>query len=788
MMKKIISILLVLLCVAMPADASGKKKKKEQPQTPPPPAKTQYETITAGCESAEGLFNLFLKDGKVLVEVPMSVMDKDLLIASVISGVTDNAFSNPGEMPRKPMQAFFRMENGKLALCRHRFDLESGDENISRSISINTMRTILQVFDVKAWSDDRSSVVVDMTEFFAGNNSELSPFAPSNPSGMQVREQFKRDLSYVSAIKSFSDNASVRSVLSYSVSATTAAKKPTRFADTPFTVEVTRTIMLLPEEQLPLREYDPRVGVFHFSKTSFANDNAWARNVSYAQRWRLQPGKPIVFYIDPNFPESWKPFVKKGVEVWQKAFDAIGIKDAIVARDYPQDDPEFDPDNLKYCCVRYSASTSVNAMGPMWYDPRTGEILSANVSINHNVIRLIQQWRFVQTAAADPRVRGEKIPENLFGESLAYVVSHEIGHSLGLMHNMAGSSGIPVEALRDPESTAGTGTTYSIMDYARYNYVAQPGDLERGVKLCPPSLGLYDMYAIEWLYSPEADGSAESEKAMKEWVDSHSGDLRYRYGIQQLQNVLDPSSIDEDLGDDPVAASRYGISNLKYIAEHIGEWCGPWDSDYSFRGVVTQEMLTQYQRYISACLYNVGGRYTNAHLSSDRWVASEPVPYARQKESVAFILTQAPDQEWLDLPQMKEGRARKDDLGPALSVSMVKALMQRFTQLPVSGEGAYTKSEFLSDMFKGTFAGTAKSASLSETEMSIQLQYVNFLIGGAGLEPTRAITDDNGSVHCCYSALMDCRKLLSAKAKTGDEATRNHYSLLLYKIDKSTSK
>lgn len=779
-MKKLLSILLAVLCVAMPADAGSKKKKKEQ--TPPPPAPTQYQSVTAGCEQAKGLFNLFLKDGRLLVEVPMSVMDKDLLVASVISGVTDNAFANPGEMPRKPMQAFFRMENGKLALCRHRFDLESGDGNIARSISLNTMRTILQVFDVKAWSDDRSSVVVDMTEFFAGNNGELSPFGQSNPSGLVVREMFKRDLSYVSAIKSFEDNASVRSVLSYSVSATTAAKKPTRFADTPFTVEVTRTIMLLPEQQLPLRTYDPRVGVFHFAKTSFANDNAWARNVSYAQRWRLEPGKPLVFYIDPNFPESWKPYVKKGVEAWQKAFDAIGLENAIVARDFPEDDPDFDPDNLKYNCVRYSASTSVNAMGPMWFDPRSGEILAANVSVNHNVIRMIQQWRFVQTAAADPRVRSQVLPEEVLGESLAYVVSHEIGHSLGLMHNMAASSGIPVESLRDPGFTAETGTTYSIMDYARYNYVAQPGDFEKGVKLCPPSVGLYDIYAIGWLYSDK------SEDELKELVDSRSGDLRYRYGAQQLQGVVDPSAIDEDLGDDPVAAAAYGISNLKYIAERIGEWCGPWDSDCSFRRGVTQEMLTQYQRYISACLYNVGGRYLNAHLGSDRWVASEPVPYERQKASVAFILAQAPDQEWLDLPQMKEGRTRQDDLGPALSVSVVKALMQRFSQLPVSGEGAYTKSEFLSDLFESAFAKTRKGAKLDQVEMDIQLQLVNFLIGGAGLDATRAITDDNGSVHCCYTALMNCRTLVSAKAKTGDEATRNHYSLLLYKIDKSTRK
>lgn len=766
------------MALVMPSAASAKKKNKEQ-QPAPIVEKSAFEKAIEGYEQQKGLMGLYLKDGRVLVEVPLELMGRDVMIASVISSVTDNAFSSPGEMPNMPMQVFFSMENGKLAMCKHRFDLESADSLIKRSIEINTMRSILSVFDVKAWNNDRSAVLVDMTEFFVGNQNELRPFPKSHPSGLTVREAFKRNLSYASGIKAFGDNVTVRSVLSYTVSATDSQKKATRYADTPYTVEVSRTITLLPSDPMPLKEYDPRVNVFHFYKTRFAADNAAAKNVAYAQKWRLSEDNPLIFYIDPSFPESWKPWVKKGVEVWQEAFGAIGMKNAIQARDFPADDPQFDPDNLRYNCVRYSPSTLTNAMGPMWFDPRSGEILSANVSINHNIVKLIQRWLFVQTAAVDPRARQQFLPEDLLGESIAYVVSHEVGHTLGLMHNMAGSSGIPVEKLRDPQFTSEFGTTYSIMDYARYNYVAQPGDPERGVRLAPPSIGIADRYAIEWLYG---------ENLPEDFVASHSGDIRYRYGVQQLSGVTDPSSIDEDLGDDPVAASAYGIANLKIIAENINDWCGPWDSDFSFRRDMSSQMINQYQRYISACMYNIGGRYLNPHLEGDRWVADAPVPAARQRASVDFLLGQTAELGWIDSDQMKLCRTRKDNLESAMAVSVLKAMLQKLSALPASGKDEYTKENFLGDVSAFLMKPTRKGSSLSQVQRDLQIQWVSFLINGSELDTKRAITSDNSAVALCYARLMECRRTVAQMAQSGNQQTRDHYALILHKIDRSLEK
>lgn len=358
---------------------------------------------------------------------------------------------------------------------------------------------------MKAYNADSTAVVFEATKFFVSDDSRMDPF---DPYGKKVyygqgtrRKRFQSELSYVGDIKAFSDNVSITSSLSY-LQDIALHGMFVLVIDEPVTVGVNRSLVLLPEEpRMRPRLADPRIGYFVSGKEVITDDLDGVKDVYYINRWDLQPKdveaykrgelvepvKPIVYYVDDAFPNEWKTAIHAGIRLWNKAFEKIGFKNAVQSYDFPKDDPEFDPDNIKYSCVRYCPVGMANAQGPSWVDPRNSEVVNASVLIYHDVIKLINNMRFVQTAQVDERVRTTKLPEDVLFESMRYIVAHEVGHTLGLMHNMAASASIPVESYRDAEFMEKYGTTPSIMDYARFNYIAQPED--KGVSLTPPGIG-----------------------------------------------------------------------------------------------------------------------------------------------------------------------------------------------------------------------------------------------------------------------------------------------------------
>ena len=555
----------------------GKKEEKVEVKK-----ETPYEKFFKGkkCETVKGLIILHKMDNKIYFELPLSLLGKDMLIGSTVTEITNNGFANVGEKPHEPMHVMFTRTDSTINLRQVTCAYMSKDRNLQERIKTSMMPAIIENLAIKAYSPDSTAVVIDMTNFLLSDNEQLNPFsayAPVTWSGAWIEKEFKRNNSQIAKIKAFDDNVSVQSSLTYSVSL--RDKRSYYWYKEPFTAVMTRTFLLLPEEPMRPRLADPRINIFWQGYSEFSNEGNGMKPLYYANRWRLEPKdeaayrrgelvepkKPIVFYIDNAFPEMWKPYMKYAVEVWQKAFENIGFKNAIIAKDFPTDDPEFDPDNLKYSCIRYSPSSVANAMGPSWTDPRTGEIINASVYVYHNVIKLVQDWRFLHTAAVDSDVRKVVLDDEIIGDCIRYVVSHEVGHCLALMHNMSASAAIPVDSLRSPSFTQKYGTTYSIMDYARNNYVAQPGDKEKGVRLTPPELGLYDMFSISWLYRPLLDAKTPEDEVptLSKWISEKSGNLAYRYGKQQFRTRLDPSSVEEDLGDDAMKAGVYGIKNFK---------------------------------------------------------------------------------------------------------------------------------------------------------------------------------------------------------------------------------
>lgn len=777
-------IVLLLPCVGMARKKKGDKKAKEE---------TPYERLfkDKASESVKGLITIHRMDEKVYFEIPFDVFGREMLLGSTITEITSNLFGSVGEKPMEPLHVVFMQDDSaKVSLRQVNAINSTNTERYKQRIKESTIPGIIESFEVCAYSPDSTAVVVDVTRFLVSDNEELGPFTPWMPilsmsRDMRMEKQFKNQQSRVGTVKAFDDNFSVQSSLTYEMSV-----RDSRFYyiyKLPFTAVMTRSFVLLPEEPMRPRFADPRIGIFIGGK--FAYDEGEKTKINYhINRWRLEPKdeeawkrgelvepvKPIVFYVDNAFPQSWKKYVRKGVEEWQAAFERIGFKNAIVAVDFPTDDPAFDPDNLKYSCVRYSPSPIANAMGPSWTDPRSGEIIQANISVYHNLIQLVRDWRFLQTAPADPGVRKVEMDEEILGDCIRYVISHEVGHTLGFMHNMAASAAIPTDSLRSPSFTQKYGTTMSIMDYARNNYVAQPGDAARGVRMTPPVLGVYDYFLIQWAYTPllDANSSQEEVPVLDRWISERSGDPVYRYGKQQFYGYLDPTSFEEDLGDDAVKSATYGVQNLKYVLANLHDWTAADDEDFSFRQNMYNELLYQYIRYMNHVLINVGGIHVNERYDGDGLPFFSIVSKDKQQRALRFMLEQMRDIEWVD---NKDFQSRMPIMGNYAQVLQDIALKAIFKRAAFVAFGAkyteeaipYTAEEYFNDIYEFVFAPTREGKELSGAEKKLQMALLSELISVSGVESGKIGSGGNLGIHDSYRIAVPREILEKSRAAYG---------------------
>lgn len=729
---------------SLSSTASKKKKAKTEtveakpaaPKKKPSPYDKLMKEVKVSAKGDAFTLHLTGKD-KIYMEFPKACMGRKILVGSTITAVSNPAYVKAGYKYSKPSYMQVDLTDSLVVFSIPGTNATSSDPAMQEALNRSFIPKIVRRAAVLAQSKDSSAVVFDVTGI-------VNAAAPKG-TDFSLAKSADEKTTWFSDLKAFEDNASIKIHSNVDFTKSFLGLKGKVGSGT---IEYTVSFLLLPEMPMPARIQDSRIGVFPVgpgegeAKVDLSSAEDGLRKYVLASRWRLelsdttawQAGKtvtvknPIVWYIDDTFPDSWKEPIRKGVLAWNAAFEAIGLKDVMQVRDFPtaEEDPEFDPDNLKYSCLRYVPDATMNAMGPSWTDPVTGEILNASVMVYNDVIKLINNWRFVQTAQVDETVRAVKMPEDIIDESLVYVISHEIGHTLGLMHNMGASSAYPTESLRDAAFTTEHGTTPSIMDYARFNYVAQPGD--KGVKLVPPALGVYDMYAIKWLYTPVigAKDIWEEYRTAEKIIDEHVGDPMYRYGPQQLTTsasygAYDPSARTEDLGDDPIKSSDYGVGNLKYILPKMNGWIGADDPGFSHRKDLYYQLTGQFNRYIGHVLAQVGGIYLNTVKDGSGMKPSVSVDKNVQRESLKWVISQLRSSAWLDDAsvtsnfQLAAPESNRICLQTArLMAGTIPVNVTLSSSVAETGK-AYTIKDYYEDLYTFAFAASGKLTSEAKT-------------------------------------------------------------------------
>ena len=753
-------------------------KKNKKKETTEEVSKTDFEKIASESNLvSRGMFNVYAQDGKYYFEIPVSLLQRDMLVVNKLQRVPfelNDAGVNRGTNYETQMIRFEWNKEEKKIRVRQSRPLPESPENdaITRSVRDNFISPLIADFKLEACNADSTSVIIQINDIYDGSETSINNVFDNINLGTSA----VKDLSRIMSIKAFPNNIVATSELTTKVREGMSAVN--------VTVEVSSSLVLLPEKPMMGRLDDPKVGYFTKDLLYFSDSQQKTEEKKYITRWRLEPKpenreaylrgelvepeKPIVFYIENSTPYRWRKYIKQGIEDWQVAFERAGFKNAIIAKELP-DSIAANADDINYSVVTYAASSKANAMGPSILDPRSGEILEADIMWWHNVISMVQEWITVQTGAIDPKARGTKLPDEMMGDAIRFVACHEVGHSLGLRHNMMGSWTFPTDSLRSKSFTDKMNSTASsIMDYARYNYVAQPGD---GVTAVSPHIGPYDIFAIEYGYRWYGLPTPEAEKdVLYDFLNKHNGRL-YKYSeAQDPRSAVDPRAQNEDLGDDPVRSSELGIANLKRIVPEIIKWTttGEKGQTYEEASRLYYAVITQWNNYLYHVMANIGGIYIENTTVGDGVKTYTYVEKEKQEASLDFLLNEVlcyP--RWLFDTEISDYTflLRKNPTGvieyaPSQILKNTQGyifwdllsndrLMRMLENELKNGKKAFTVVEMMDKMHNSIFATTIKGGTPDVMERNLQKGFLDALITAAaeseGVKINKQLTATSGN-------------------------------------------
>ena len=798
-----------LFCLLLSLNLAAQKPTTKEDSKKPKKEKTFEDIITKDAITDKGLFNIHKVKEKYYYEINDTLFGREMLMVTRIAKTASGLGFGGGKQNTQVLR--WQKKDNKILLRVVSHNVVASDSlPVNEAVLNSNFEPILYSFKIESKGIDSTSTLIEVTKLFSEDVKPLG-FPQSRRKGYKI-SSLNSKKSFIESIKSYPENIESRHVKTYN-----SSSPPSNSSTGTISLEINNSMILLPKVPMKRRYFDQRVGWFARSQVDYGLDVQESKSLKYLDRWRLEvrdedlekfkngelvtPKKQIVYYIDRATPVKWRKYLKQGIEDWQIAFEEAGFKNAIIAKDPPtkEEDPDWSPEDVRYSVVRYLASPIPNANGPHVSDPRSGEILESDINWYHNVMTLLRNWFFVQTAAINEDARGVSFDDEVMGRLIRFVSAHEVGHTIGLPHNMGSSSAYPVDSLRSATFTKKYGTAPSIMDYARFNYIAQPED--KGVALMP-DIGVYDKHSVRWGYRPipDAKTAKDEKKTLDKWIRDNENSLMHRFGSAGI----DPSSQTEDLGDDAVKASEYGILNLKRIIPNLNKWTSEDGKDYSDLQTMYGQVLSQFNRYMGHVSSNIGGVYQYYKTYDQEGPVYTHVKKSHQKKCMNFLndqLFETPtwmiDNNILNKIEFAgiTNRIRSTQSRTLNSILDFGKMARLIENEAINGKAAYTLIDMMSDLKEGIWKELYTHKTIDVYRRNLQLAYLDRI--------SYIMNEEQGSIPSwargrvtsvkvsqsdirtiAVGQLLELKKDIKKHKNRSDKMTKMHLDMATAKINK----